>query len=206
MTAIIQNLAKIGYISLCGGLKYLLKVRYIILVDPNEAGFLIFKTVFLGRSPTLSHVWKIYHKNKRHLRLIAHIITKLSQNIYAINVIQLIDILMYRHATCDCYLQMALWFYCIFFGYLHILLTIIRHIYSSIFAKFSRIVCLINSLASVHIFFVRFYVHSRVRKYIKCREIKMLKVKSYIKKIFYSIIQPCFMLLVIIMSLIFAEK
>ena len=42
--------------SLCRGLIYLLKVGYIILVDPNETGFLIFETVFLFRTPTLPYV------------------------------------------------------------------------------------------------------------------------------------------------------
>ena len=35
---------------------YLPKVRYIIVVDPNGAGFLIFGSVFLGRSATLPNV------------------------------------------------------------------------------------------------------------------------------------------------------
>ena len=36
--------ASTAYTGLCRGLKYLLKVRYIILVDPNGAGFrLLFK-------------------------------------------------------------------------------------------------------------------------------------------------------------------
>ena len=48
-----------AYTSLCRGLKYLPKVRYIILVDPLWARFLIFETVFLGRSATLPYVWKI---------------------------------------------------------------------------------------------------------------------------------------------------
>ena len=45
-----------AYTSLCRGLKYSPKVRYIILVDPNGVGFLIFETVFLDRSATLSYV------------------------------------------------------------------------------------------------------------------------------------------------------
>ena len=66
------------YSSLCRGLEYLLKVGYIIAVDSNGAGFLIFETVFLSRTATLSNVKKKYHKNRRHLRLVAHILTKLS--------------------------------------------------------------------------------------------------------------------------------
>ena len=40
--------ASATYTSLCRGLKYLPKVRYIIPVDPLWARFLIFKTVFLA--------------------------------------------------------------------------------------------------------------------------------------------------------------
>ena len=46
------------YPSLCRGLQYLLKLRYIILVDPLWDGSLIFETVSLGRSATLPYVWK----------------------------------------------------------------------------------------------------------------------------------------------------
>ena len=45
-----------AYTSLCRGLEYLLKVRYIIVVDLNGARFLIFEAVFLGRSATLPYV------------------------------------------------------------------------------------------------------------------------------------------------------
>ena len=58
-----------AYTSLCRDLKYLPKVRYIILVDLLWAGFLIFETVFLGRSATLPYAWKIHHKNEWHLCL-----------------------------------------------------------------------------------------------------------------------------------------
>ena len=44
-----------AYISLCRGLKYLLKVKYIILVDPLRARFLIYETVLLGSSATLPY-------------------------------------------------------------------------------------------------------------------------------------------------------
>ena len=53
-----------AYISVCRGkwgLDYLLKVRCIILVDPNGAGFLISSTFFHGME-TLPYVWKIYKK------------------------------------------------------------------------------------------------------------------------------------------------
>ena len=45
-----------GYTSLCRGMKYSPKVIYTILVDPYGAEFLIFETVFLGRSATLPYV------------------------------------------------------------------------------------------------------------------------------------------------------
>ena len=41
------------YTSFCRCLKYLLKVRHIILVYPNVVGFLIFRTLGLGRSKTM---------------------------------------------------------------------------------------------------------------------------------------------------------
>ena len=47
----------------------LLKVRYIILVDPNGAGFMISNTVLCYGMETLPYVWKIYHKNEWHLHL-----------------------------------------------------------------------------------------------------------------------------------------
>ena len=56
------------------------------------------------------YVRKIHHKYERHLRLVAHSFTKLSQNVCLIN----IHILIYWHAGCDCKLWNALWFYCDF--------------------------------------------------------------------------------------------
>ena len=50
------------YTSLCRGLEYLLKVRYIILVYPNGAGFLIFNSVFCCMIGTLPYVWKYITK------------------------------------------------------------------------------------------------------------------------------------------------
>ena len=47
-----------AYTSLCRGLEYWQKVRYIIVVDPNGAAFLIVGTIFLGRTATLPYVWK----------------------------------------------------------------------------------------------------------------------------------------------------
>ena len=74
-------------------MKSLLKV-YIVLVVLNLAGFLIFETVFLGSSTTLC--LKKYHKSERHLRLMTHIFTKLSQNVCLVNT----HILVYQHARC----------------------------------------------------------------------------------------------------------
>ena len=48
-----------AYTSLYRGLEYSSKVRYIIVVDLLWDGFLIFETVFLGRSATLPYIWKI---------------------------------------------------------------------------------------------------------------------------------------------------
>ena len=42
-----------AYTSFCRGLEYSPKVRYIILVNPNEAGFLIFDTIVLDRMATV---------------------------------------------------------------------------------------------------------------------------------------------------------
>ena len=93
-----------AYTSSCRGLKCLPKVRYIILVDPLWARFLIFTTLFLGRSAALPYIWKIHHKNERHLRLVAPIFTKLSQSVYPIN----IHFFIYWHARCDCKLWNAI--------------------------------------------------------------------------------------------------
>ena len=75
-----------AYISLCRGLKYLLKVRYIILNYPSVARFLIFESLCLGSSKTLPYVWKKFHKNDRHLSFVTHNFTKLSQIVCLINV------------------------------------------------------------------------------------------------------------------------
>ena len=51
----------------------------------------------MGRSKRLSYVWKKYHKNEWHLCLVEHSFTKLSQNMWLIN----IHILIYWYARCD---------------------------------------------------------------------------------------------------------
>ena len=68
--------------SLYVGLKYLLKVSYIILYYPKVARFFIFETLCLGSSKTLPYVWKKYHKNEWHLRLVTQIFTECVSNQY----------------------------------------------------------------------------------------------------------------------------
>ena len=92
-------------ISLCRGLEYLLKVKHIILVVPNVAGFLVATLFFVAG-------WK-------HCPMSENSIT-LSQNVRLIN----IHILVYRYARCECKLWKALWFYIMFeVLYLHQILT-----------------------------------------------------------------------------------
>ena len=95
-----------AYTCLYRGLKYL----------PTIIGtlfYLIFGTIFLGRSATLPYVWKIRHKNERHLRLVAQIFTKLSQNVCLIS----IHILIYWHARCNCKLWNAHWLFCVLYKF-----------------------------------------------------------------------------------------
>ena len=66
--------------------EYSLKVRYITVVDPNGARFLISNTVFLLQDGNTVLCLKIHHKYERHLRLVAHIVTKLSQNVYLVKI------------------------------------------------------------------------------------------------------------------------
>ena len=51
----------------------------------SVAVFFIFNTVFCCRMETLFYVWKTYPKNERHLCLVKHCFTKLSQNVSLIN-------------------------------------------------------------------------------------------------------------------------
>ena len=80
--------ASTAYTGLFRGLKYLLKVRYIIPNHPNVARFLIFETFFeqsknIGLCLNLSEK---YIKNfKGHLSLVKHSFTKLSNNVCLIN-------------------------------------------------------------------------------------------------------------------------
>ena len=99
-----------AYTRLCRSLKYLLKVRYIIV---NVARFLIFETFCLCRAKTLTYVWK----NITKMNGIWVCFTKLSQNACRINTHSLI----YWNSGCNCKLWKGLsWFYCVF-GYFHTL-------------------------------------------------------------------------------------
>ena len=109
--------ASTAYISLCRGLKYLPKVRYIISNHPNVVRFLIFETLCLGKAKTLTYVWTKFQKNERHLSLVTHSFTKLPQNMCLINT----QILVYWHARCNCKLRKALWFYWVFWVFSYII-------------------------------------------------------------------------------------
>ena len=79
-------------------------------------------------------------KNERHLSLVAHSFTKLSQNVCLINT----HILIYWHARCDCKLWKLLWFYCVFFWVFSYIIDEYSCLKYCIFTKHSQIVCLIN--------------------------------------------------------------
>ena len=119
---------------------YLLKVLEIILDYPNVAGFLIFETFCLGSSKTLPNVWKKYHKNERHLCLVRHTFTKLSQNMYKV----ITHILIYCHARCECKLWNTPWFDCVFWLFFILNWRPIMSELYCFFTKFSQIVCLNN--------------------------------------------------------------
>ena len=125
-----------AYLSLCRSLKYLLKIPYFIQDCSNVVGVLIFEALCLGRSKTLPYVWKKYLKNKRHLRLVTHIFTKLSQNVFLFNT----HILMYQYARCNCKLWKAIWFYCIFW------------VFSYIFIEHSCLNCCISTKLSLIVY------------------------------------------------------
>ena len=85
---------------------------------------------------------KKYHKNERHLCLVAYIFTKLSQNVCII----ITHILMYWFARCNCKLCVVSWFYYISWVFLYIIID--NHFMSELIystsTKLSQIVCLIN--------------------------------------------------------------
>ena len=93
-----------AYTNLWWGLKYLLKVPFIIQNYPNMVGFLIFKTLC-----DIALYLKKYQKNDRHLCLVWYNFTKLSQNMCLINA----NILIYQYARLDSKLWNIPWFYCI---------------------------------------------------------------------------------------------
>ena len=88
---------------------------------------------------------KKYHKNERHFCLVAHIFTKLSQNVSLINVY----ILIYWHVRCDWKLRNTLWFYCIF-GYFRYIIEDHSCLNCCISTKLSQIVSLIISCTLVY--------------------------------------------------------
>ena len=128
-----------AYTSVCRGLKYSPKARYIIVVDPLWDRYLIFETVFLGRSATLPYVWKIHHKNEQNFCLVAHNFDKFSQNVCLVNTY----ILIYWHARYDCKLWNTLWFYYVFWAFSCIIIDR-SCLNSCTFTKLWLIRCLIN--------------------------------------------------------------
>ena len=106
-----------AYTSLCRGLEYLLKVRYIILVVLNGAGFLIFNTIFVTG-------WEYCPVSENNIIKMSgncvwyHIFTKLLKYVYLTNKY----IFIYQHATCDCMLWNAHWFYCVFLVFSYIII------------------------------------------------------------------------------------
>ena len=74
-----------AYTSLCRGLKYLLKVKCIILVYPN-LGIFDFRDVLFGQVENIGLFKKKYHKKEWNLCFVAHSFTKLSQNVCLVNV------------------------------------------------------------------------------------------------------------------------
>ena len=109
--------AFLAYISICRGLEKLLKITFIIWNHPNVAGFLIFNTVFFAGRQHCPMSENENNKNERHFCLISCIFTKLSQNVCLINT----HILIHRYVRCDCKLWSALWFYCVFWVFSHII-------------------------------------------------------------------------------------
>ena len=78
-----------AYTSLYRGLEYLPKVRFIIVVDQlilYETKFWFCRPFFWVDRQYYPISEKQYNKNERHLRLRAHIFTKLSQNLCLIDI------------------------------------------------------------------------------------------------------------------------
>ena len=107
-----------AYTSLCRGLKYLLKIGYIILDYSGEAEFLISYTVFLLQDGKTSLCLKIIsQKYLQYLRLVTHSFTKLSQYMCSVNT----HILMYQYDRGDCKLWNTLRFYSVFWVFSYII-------------------------------------------------------------------------------------
>ena len=130
--------SKPKWTSLCRGLKYLLKVRYmyIILVYPNVTGF---PSSLFGQFENIALCLKKCHKNERHLYLVTHSFTKNSQNVCLFNTHSLI----YQYARCNCKLWKAFWFYGVFWVFSYIIDEYL-YLKNCIFTKLTEIVCLIN--------------------------------------------------------------
>ena len=108
-----------------------LKVWCIILFYPLWYGFLI------SNGGNTALYLKEYHRTKRHLLLVAHFLTKLSQ------IVCLTNLHILTYVRCNSKLWNAFWFYCVF-GYFHTLLLTF-HIWGFISNKLSQNVCLINT-------------------------------------------------------------
>ena len=104
-----------AYTSLCRGLEYSsLKVRYIIVVDSVQDGFLIFDTVFLGMSEKLNTKWAALAFGSKYLHQTFTECVSNQKTHFDISTYQ-----MY------CKLWNVLWLYCVF-GYFHTLLMTIN--------------------------------------------------------------------------------
>ena len=86
-----------AYTSLCTGLEYLLKVRYITVVNANNgAGFLIFNTGFMGWKNTAPE--KYITKMGDICVWCGIYLHQTFKNVYLVNT----HIFTYRHAKCNC--------------------------------------------------------------------------------------------------------
>ena len=78
--------ASTAYTNLCRRLKYLLKEPYIIQDYPITCSDFWFSRLDVWADRKHFPMSKKYHKNEWHLRLVRHSLTKLSQNMYLINI------------------------------------------------------------------------------------------------------------------------
>ena len=98
--------ASTGYIRLCIGFKYLIKIPFLSKI--------ILKWLAFWSSRLFLFWLKKYYKND-HLCLVVHSFTKLSLNVCLINT----HILMYRYAWCDRMLWNIPFDFIAFFGYFY---------------------------------------------------------------------------------------